>query len=95
MGRTTVAGNGFKEEMLMYIKEIDIDKIEGRTAARCKSALVVDEFVDSGFKACEVECDGEESKKVASRLRNYIIYHELADEIIVIRRGDKVYLAYK
>ena len=79
----------------MYIREIDIDKIEGRTAGRCKSAIVVDEFVDSGFKACEVECGGEEPKNVAGRLRNYLIYHELTDEIRVIRRMDKVYLAYK
>lgn len=79
----------------MYIKEIDIDKIKMTPTARCKSALVVDEFVDSGFKACEVDCGGKDSKAVAGRLRNYINYHELMDEILVVRRGNKVYLARK
>lgn len=78
----------------MYIREVDIDKIRN-SKGRCKSALVVDEFVDSGFKACEVVCGGEEPKNVAGRLRNYLIYHELVDEIIVICRNDKVYLAYR
>ena len=78
----------------MYIREVDIDEIKG-TRGRCKSALVVDEFVKSGFKACEVECDGKDPKAVAGRLRNYVFYHELTDEILVVRRGDKVYLVRK
>ena len=78
----------------MYIREIDIDEIEDQRG-RCKSALVVDAFIESGFKACEVECDGKEPKRVASRLRNYIFYHELLDELLVLCRGGKVYLVRK
>lgn len=79
---------------MMYIREIDIDEIKG-TRGGCKSALIVDEFIKSGFKACEVDCGDVEPKAFAGRLRNYIFYHKLADELIVLRRKDKVYLAYK
>lgn len=77
----------------MYIKEVSIDEIE--MPGRCMSALVVKEFVESGFKVCEVDCRGVSAKGVACKLRNYIYYHKMDDELRVIRRNGKVYLAYK
>lgn len=78
----------------MAIREIDIDELNRCTArSACWSKTIVDEFLESGFAACEVE-DVDDAKRVCSRLRNYIAYNKI-EGIIVIRRKGKVYLVRK